>query len=373
MSSFYTSSPTTLTFATFVPTSSSVIIQTIRRPQAPQNIGGKEWWSGNRNTTSAKVDLVMTMINTNLISVTENGVSVGTFRQLGFGVSNLGVLIRDYRGLARDIKAQGEHTIRNTALINQNNPRDVYHERFRTAPGYDLIRTDYEQKGWINGRVYYYGVRAEVVPDLRYAPDSMELHWHAPITVSVSHTPSALTPKRAVRVESHENEIFRLPYGDIIEFVEQGKVVMTITQRHYDTETKRQFEEKWCDEVRRASIMVTKLWKKTTTSIPTTDRFERETEPTYRIYDGVVLLTDISSKNIVDTPMNPFGEGTIAKNRISLGDGLFYITDTPDVPQFAIEKAKRNYLFKKELMEAVLHPDRVAKMVEKYGIDWVDV
>lgn len=317
----------------------------------------------------------MTPINNNLVSVTENGVSVGTFRRLGFGGGGLGVLIRDYRGLAKDIKTHGEHTIKGTALIDRNqNPRDIYHERLISAPGYDLIRTNYEQKGWINGRVYYYGVRAQVVRDTRYGPDDMELQWHAPITVTVSHTPSALTPKRAVQVESHDHHYFRLPHGDIVEFVEQGKVVMMITSRQYDTETKRQFERKWCDEVRRASIMVTKLWSETTTSIPTTDRAARlETEKSYRIPDGVVLLTDISSKNIVDTPMNPFGEGTIAKNRISLGDGLFYITDTPDVPQFAIEKAKRNYLFKKELMEAVLHPDRVAKMVEKYGIDWVDV
>jgi hypothetical protein len=126
-------------------------------------------------------------------------------------------------------------------------------------------------------------------------------------------------------------------------------------------------------EVKHTTIMVMKNWRETTTSIPTTAWVDRDREPRFSAVDDGVLLTDISSKNIVDTPMNPFGEGSIAKNRISLGDGLFYITETADVPQFAIETAKRNYLFKKELMEAVLHPDRVAKMVEKYGIDWVDV
>jgi hypothetical protein len=182
-----------------------------------------------------------------------------------------------------------------------------------------------------------------------------------------------LTPNRAVRIQRHDKEFFQLPHSDIIEFVEQGKVVMTITQRHYDTETKRQFQSEWMKEVKHTSIMVMKSWRETTKSIPTTDRVGEATGPRFSAVDDGVLLTDISSKNIVDTPMNPFGEGSIAKNRISLGDGLFYITETADVSRFAIETAKRNYLFKKELMEAVLHPDRVAKMVEKYGIDWVDV
>jgi hypothetical protein len=181
-----------------------------------------------------------------------------------------------------------------------------------------------------------------------------------------------LTPKRAVRIQRHDKEFFPLPHCDIIEFVEQGKVVMTITQRHYDTETKRQFQSEWMKEVKHTTIRAVKRWQVTTTSIPAPG-VERDREPRFSVPDDGVLLTDISSKNIVDTPMNPFGEGSIAKNRISLGDGLFYITETTDVPRFAIERAKRNYLFKKELMEAVLHPDRVAKMVEKYGIDWVDV
>ena len=57
-----------------------------------------------------------------------------------------------------------------------------------------------------------------------------------------------------------------------------------------------------------------------------------------------------------------------------MANGLFYITDSPViVSPFALEAATKNYLFKKALLEAALHPDRVAKMVERYGIDWMDV
>jgi len=376
MSSFYASSRDGhITAATFVPTSSPFRLQTTRTAVAPRQNGLREWRSGNLpHTASVKVDLGMTPIKNNLVAVTENGTPVGNFRLLCHNHGNLDVLIRDYRGLAKDLKDHGEFVFGQTKLNDRRvNPRDIYHQRLGLSPGYDLINTDYEQKGWINGRVYYYGVRASVVRDRRFDHDAEISGWFAPITLSVSHTPSALTPNRAVRIQRHDKEFFQLPHSDIIEFVEQGKVVMMITQRHYDTETKRQFQSEWMKEVKHTSIMVMKSWRETTKSIPTTDWVGEATGPRFSAVDDGVLLTDISSKNIVDTPMNPFGEGSIAKNRISLGDGLFYITETADVPQFAIETAKRNYLFKKELMEAVLHPDRVAKMVEKYGIDWVDV
>ena len=123
----------------------------------------------------------------------------------------------------------------------------------------------------------------------------------------MSYTSSALTPKRALRIVRPDGW-FRLPYSSSIEIVEKGKVVMTCRTGGYTDEQER-FRRAWEKGVPTASVRAVKSWTETTTSIPVNDRIEKNEWVTFRVPDGGVLMTDISSKHITDTPMNPFGEG----------------------------------------------------------------
>jgi hypothetical protein len=346
---------------------------------------GHEWWSGNAtHTTGVKVNLVPTDLNPNSANanryslVVDGQAKTGVWRKLKRNYPNGDIFVADYRGVVKESNEKGEHTLAEELANDRGMAvRQIYHERPAHIPAYDVIRTTYEEEGWTEGWVYYYGVRAVLTPHpfARRNPDDPCIRdgWTAGVVMAVSHTPSALTPKRALCVDPQDRGYgLQLPHASLIEYVEKGKVVKVMADRG-NSEADYNFEREWRKGVTKASIRVKKSWVKTTTSVPKNERFY-DGDPQYTMCDGGVLMSEISSKNITDTAMNPFGEGSIAKNRKPLADGLWYITDTPDaVPDFAVGKARQNFLFKKELMERVLHPDRVAKMVETYGIEWVDV
>ena len=375
-----TSTEKSSTMSSFIPTAAAVIVGVDRRT-TPAQRNGHKWWSGN-TTHAASVKVILNTHDNNPTKNTSNDYAlildgspvVGKWRIFQRNYPNGRILVADYRGIMKEEKTMGHQALAEQLANDPLMPlHRIYHERPAIIPAYDTIYTDYAQEGWVEGRVYYYGVRADIAPDNRYsATHDAQIHgFHTRTTMSVSHTPSALTPKRAFQV--YANNEFHLPYEDVIEFVEKGKAVGSWTAGRY-TDADARLKRDWIKGVRCASIRVVKHWRETTTSIPMPNLKFVDAVERYCVPDGGVLMTDISSKNITDTPMNPFGEGSVAKNRIPMTDGLSYITDTPDaVSQFALGMARRNYLFKKELMEAVLHPDRVAKMVEKYGIEWVEV
>jgi len=346
---------------------------------------GHEWWSGNAtHAGSVKVDLDALDQKPNSQTANDYALVVngqdrgGKWRKLKRNWTNGDIFVSNYRGIVKEINEKGEQQLAEELANARNMPETyIYHQRPTHIPAYDVIRTTYEQEGWKDGWVYYYGVRAVLAPHpfaRRNADDpSIRDGWVSSIVMSVSHTQSALTPKRALCVDPTDGGYgLQLPHVATTEYVENGKVVRVVNEDGRSNEPDYQFAREWRKGVPTASIRVKKSWVKTTTSVPKNERFY-DGEERYTMCDGGVLMSEISSKNITDMPMNPFGEGSVAKNRKPLADGLAYITDTPDaVPDYAVGKARQNYLFKKELMEAVLHPDRVAKMVEKYGIEWVD-
>jgi len=79
---------------------------------------------------------------------------------------------------------------------------------------------------------------------------------------------------------------------------------------------------------------------------------------------------DISSKNVSEFPTNPFSEGShsIDRNQHILPSGETVFVN----PNAKITNAVKSFLWKREIAEAVFRPERVAKMLERYGQDWID-
>jgi hypothetical protein len=81
-------------------------------------------------------------------------------------------------------------------------------------------------------------------------------------------------------------------------------------------------------------------------------------------------LLDFSSKNVSEFPTNPFAEGdlTMPRYRYTMPQGGFLYVKT-DV---AADVAVKSFLWKREIAEAVFRPERVAKMIDRYGMEWID-
>jgi len=364
----------------FTPTSTPSVVN-ITRKTIPAQQRGFEWWSGNgTHAASVKVDLTHTRIQESRVldgfSLTINDKPVeGKWRVLPRLAShdNGNIIVRDYRGIVKEANEGSQNDMGERLFHDATKPiHTIYHMRRAVIPAYDEVSTLYEEEGWADAWVFYYGVVC--VPQLVMREDGDIEHIAATMTASVSHTRSALTPTRAVVICSQRpyyesNPLGFLAYTNFTDFVVNGKVVRN-HRTHTYTQEFGEFRQAWLESIPKCKAQAGRRWGEVVSpkKKPTISR------DAFRLLNGGVLMTEISSKNITETPMNPFGEGSVAKNRKPLADGLSYITDTPDaVPDYAVDKARKNYLFKKELMEAVLHPDRVAKMVEKYGIEWVDV
>ena len=361
----------------FTPLSPARIVRTTTK-HVPAVARGHEWWTGNAtHGASAKVNLVATDLypqnqHSNIHSATINGVPLeGKWRRLRRGWPHTdAVLVRDFRGIVKEIKDIGENRVAERLRVGLGMPiGNIYHQRDAVIPAYDEITTHYEEEGWTDARVYYYGLKAEIRTEVW--PDGYMHSVRSDTTLLLSYTHSPLTPTRAVSIVGglHSPSGVSIPYTNYREFVVDGKVVHKFNKEDsayedmvYESEWRRGMPLKEARAIRHWSVEVSPMFA-----------HPRTTGGQFTLAHGGLLMGDISSKNITDTQMNPFGEGHIVKNRVALTDGLSYLTEGNEgVPQVAMGIAKANYLFKKEVMEAALHPDRVAKMVEKYGIDWVD-
>jgi hypothetical protein len=365
--------------ASFTPTSSPSVVS-ITRKTIPAQQRGFEWWSGNgTHAASVKVKLDYTKIQDSRVldgfalTIADRPVE-GKWRKLPRHAShdNGYIFVKDYRGIVKEADTQNQNDMAERLFADATKPiHTIYHARPAVIPAYDEVSTLYEEEGWGDAWVFYYGAAAEVGTAMR---DNGEIERiAASMVVSLSNTRSALTPNRAVVLRFGRHYWDKDPFGfcayaSRTDFVVDGKVV----RQHYGqySEEFSEFRLAWVENMPTHKARYGRRWTEMVSpkkETPTIGRHE------FRLLDGGVLMSEISSKNITDMPMNPFGEGSVAKNRKPLADGLAYITETPDaVPDYAVGKARENYLFKKELMERVLHPDRVAKMVEKYGIEWVD-
>lgn len=363
-----------------MPTSSPAVISTTRKTfPAVQN--GYEWWSGNTtHVASTKVQLshgktaYSRVLDAYTISV-NNTIKEGKWRMLPRHYPDGHIIFKDYRGIVKEVNDNHANTIGERLATDASMPiHTIYHERRVVIPAYDEVTTLYEEEGWKDAWVFYYGHVADTNVIIREDGDIER--FGASWVVSLSHTRSALTPIRAVVLRGDDDPNRRytwgdplgfIPYNSRTDFVVDGKVVRQHTGSW--NEGYSDFRLEW---VKSCPILHARCGRRWTECVS-----PRKTKPTisrcnYVLKNGGVLMCEISSKNITDMAMNPFGEGSVAKNRKALADGLWYITETPNVvSEFAVGKARQNFLFKKELMEAVLHPDRVAKMVEKYGIEWV--
>jgi len=85
---------------------------------------------------------------------------------------------------------------------------------------------------------------------------------------------------------------------------------------------------------------------------------------------GAWELTDISSKNVSEFPTNPFSEGnhSIDRNPHTLPSGERVFVS----PDAKVKDAVKSFLWKREIAEAVFHPARVEKMIDRYGQQWID-
>jgi len=361
----------------FTPISPARIVGTSTK-HIPAVARGSEWWTGNAtHGGSAKVNLVATDLkpqdnHSTIHSATINGLPLeGKWRCLRRGWPHTGrVLVRDFKGIVKEIKEVGENRVANRLMVAIGWLHgNIYHERDAVIPAYDEITTRYEEEGWTDAGVYYYGLRAEIVPD--FWTDGHLSSVRAEATILLSYTHSPLTPTRAVYIVGGivGNGRVGVPYTRWREYVVDGKVVRKYNREDW-MDGDAEYHNEWLKGVPIKDARGIRHW-----SVEVSPMFAnpRTIGSEFTLAHRGLLMGDISSKNITDTPMNPFGEGHIAKNRVALTDGLSYLTEGNEgVPQVAMGIARTNYLFKKEVMEAALHPDRVAKMVEKYGIDWVD-
>jgi hypothetical protein len=82
------------------------------------------------------------------------------------------------------------------------------------------------------------------------------------------------------------------------------------------------------------------------------------------------LLSDLSSKNVSEFPTNPFAEGELAapRYRHPMPQGGFLYVKVKVSP----DEAVKSFLWKREIAEAVFRPERVAKMIDRYGMEWID-
>lgn len=81
-------------------------------------------------------------------------------------------------------------------------------------------------------------------------------------------------------------------------------------------------------------------------------------------------LAHYSSKNVSEFPTNPFSEGNHIVPRIphTLPTGeTVYVKEGVNY-----DVAMKSFLWKREIAEAAFRPERVAKMLERYGQDWID-
>lgn len=365
--------------SSFTPTSLPVVVSTTRKT-IPAVANGYEWWSGNAHSpASVKVEMEITrasegrVLDTYTIKVNGRD-KADKWRKLPRPYPNGDIIIKDYRGIIKEVSNGSPRAIAEGLYQDTNKPiHTIYHERNAVIPAYDEVYSLMEEEGWNDAWVYYYGAVASTRPAVR--EDGEIERFNTSCVVSVSYTRSALTPTRAVVLIDDSKEAYCrsdplgfISYGERTDFVVDGKVVHQAQSGRLMDDYRFRNDWKANCPIRKARC----CWRWSEMVSPMK---KEKVHSSYhlRLLHGGVLMSEISSKNITDTAMNPFGEGSIAKNRKALADGLWYITDTPEsVPDFALGKARQNFLFKKELMEAVLHPDRVAKMVEKYGIEWVD-
>jgi hypothetical protein len=81
-------------------------------------------------------------------------------------------------------------------------------------------------------------------------------------------------------------------------------------------------------------------------------------------------MTDFSSKNVSEFPTNPFAEGELAAPRYrhpSPQGGWLYVKE-----KVAADVAVKSFLWKREIAEAVFKPERVGRMIDRYGMEWID-
>jgi hypothetical protein len=77
-----------------------------------------------------------------------------------------------------------------------------------------------------------------------------------------------------------------------------------------------------------------------------------------------------SSKNVSEFPYNPFAEGELAVPR--------NVYNTPHGEKLYIKNnvepavAVKSFMFKRSIAEAVFSPKRVEKMIDTFGIDWIE-